>query len=83
MREREKEIAWLRKCCEQPLNPNRVNEFRAAFAKQVQGVEKNQNERFRHIMQAGSNNPIYVFDKAAMLSGARQGEIETSTDRTS
>ncbi|OJD24486.1 hypothetical protein ACJ73_04154 [Blastomyces percursus] len=39
-REREKEIVWLRKCFEQTLDPNRFSEFKAAYAKQVQGVEE-------------------------------------------
>ncbi|OJD23606.1 hypothetical protein ACJ73_05042 [Blastomyces percursus] len=39
-REREKEVVWLRKCFEQTLDPNRFSEFKAAYAKQVQGAEE-------------------------------------------
>ncbi|OJD19814.1 hypothetical protein ACJ73_08615 [Blastomyces percursus] len=39
-REKEKEIVWLRKCFEQTLDPNRFSEFKAAYARQVQGVEE-------------------------------------------
>ncbi|KLJ06550.1 hypothetical protein EMPG_10048 [Blastomyces silverae] len=39
-REREKEIAWLRKCMRKSLDPSKYTEFRAAATKQVQGVEE-------------------------------------------